>query len=275
MEIHWCLDEQIELYKEIYADAKEEFNQVLADFNIMALEIYVVGDSDDAFRCKVHELYKHNYGRNDYAKNNVSGIMASCIDIEHEKYVQIMIIRFNIFFVFLYQLKNNIEDYEACLISRQLVYHEFCHLWEMKLRHDLGLGFDWKNGGNFEYSKVIWSEYFAERKSLEMFTKSEVDILCLEKKFDRYKNFSGDVNYSDFMYHLVHYLACKWYYIDEAIELLFENCNYSYLSGLIMELNKTLKEMYKGFPQIKFISLMKIKKSYEEMVSLTTEYFDI
>lgn len=267
MEIYWECEYDKSSTRLLFQSAKSKFEKCLIEFDVNCLdEIYVV--DEDKYEQKCKEVFKSYYGiiRNGTVSETT---MAECFEKYEPEYSQTLVIKCDIFIYFLCDLvdENFSNDEKIKLLSKQLIYHEFSHLYEMNIRNQKGLTVNRFLRDKYEASKILWSEYYAERKSCEKFSDKQLKILNLEKKFEGFYNFEGHVELSSFMYHLIHLLAINNTWEENEIKEYWNRSNYSFLIPLIIQVNNAMKMIYDKFPEISEDDIAKIFVIFDIMLN--------
>lgn len=270
MNVYWECDDEHNILCDFYDSVKENFESILSGFNVTHLEnIYVTNDSVKDFSEKCNTLFGAYYGS--LRENNYDeSIMAQCLECDYPQYKQTLIIKVSIFFPFLVMINDEAfsNDKKTKLIIRMLMYHELSHLYEMYVRWERGLMRNWKINNAYENSKILWSEYYAERRSAEMFTEPQQKLLDLNKKFNDFQSYKdSNFRFGTFVYNLTHFLAINWKCTEAEMRQLASAKGCAFLASPIAEINRVLKSLYNRFPDITNRDIINIQSIYENMIN--------
>lgn len=272
MNIYWECDDEYNILCDFYDSVKGNFESILSEFNVTHLEdIYVTNDSAKDFSEKCSTLFNAYYGRS-HENNFDETIMAECLERDYPQYKQTLIIKKSIFFPFLVMINDEaiFNDKKAKLTIKKLMYHELSHLYEMYVRWERGLMRNWKINNSYENSKILWSEYYAERRSAEMFSEPQQNLLDLNKKFSDFQSYAdSNFRFGPFIYNLTHFLAINGKCSEIEIQQLVSAKGCAFLASSIAEMNKALKSLYNRFPDISNGDIINIQSIYENMINET------
>ena len=118
-----------------------------------------------------------------------------------------------------------------------------------------------------ENSKKFWTEYYAERKSNEIFDIEERKTINLQKKFYDFMEERSKLSIDELLYNLTHFLAVKSEVPDEEVENeLNKFIVLKKSTQNLLKYNVILKEMYKNFPVISKEDIQKIEIILEKII---------
>ena len=265
MNIHFeCGDNKEKTYTTIYEQNKKPFEKLLIHFNVHYLsDIYVV--DTESFDKVCWKLEEKLFGFSQKKHSEIT-TMGRCMEVADPKYRQLLIIKDMILIPMMIGLNdtefwNSIDNEKTKLIVQQNFYHELYHLQEMEMRERVGLMIIDAHPSLFEDSKKVWTEYYAERKSVDFYCKKDQESLNMEQKLVSAIKETDEQNIGTLLYYLTHFLAIKSESTDKEIAKDLRGiCIFEQHIEYIWEYNIILKEMYEIFPNITFKNIAKIEE---------------
>ena len=254
-----------------YQKSEKLFIRLLRDFEIHCLrEIYVADNEHFDKTCWMLEEKLFGFSSN---KQSSATIIGRCMEVKEAEYKQLLIIKCEVFLPIIVELSDsNFKtkmsiDRRTDLIIHQSFYHELFHLQEMEQRAKVGLTINCLVPNLLENSKKFWTEYYAERKSNEIFDIEERKTINLQKKFYDFMEERSKLSIDELLYNLTHFLAVKSEVSDEEVENeLNKFIVLKKSTQNLLKYNVILKEMYKNFPVISKEDIQKIEIILEKII---------